>query len=202
MEGNAPQENGASQTWTPRHAERSSYQATVHHAISRRSHQSIRILWTAVIGATPGHQRGWRWRRSSGGTIKAEEIAGRSADNQGEWGPIDVETTNEGDASGEVEGNIFGRLENLTAAPLTVTFNFNVGSSIYTHVDCFDCDFASADIFASFQIGDWFDFYQAKSFADGPALDFGFTGGDVQVTIPARSVIQPDIAAGIVPPAG
>src|SRR5579862_1208428 len=43
-------------------------------------------------------------------------------------GPIDAATTNEGSAEASLDGSIFGRLENLTGAPLTVTFSFDINT--------------------------------------------------------------------------
>lgn len=104
-------------------------------------------------------------------------------------GPMDLLTINDGEASALIEGDFFGRMANLTNAPLTVTFVFDVKWSAYTHIDMEGADFADESIFAIFQVGDWFDFSEEKSSGDGPPFSFGFEGGAIDVTLPPRAVV-------------
>ena len=104
-------------------------------------------------------------------------------------GQIELETTNEGDASADATGFFSGRLANLTAAPLTVTFTFDVQTFVFTKVDCDECDYATAEVGALFGFGDWNDFVIDSSTNGSPSFPFGFTGGAVDITIPAKSVV-------------
>lgn len=123
-------------------------------------------------------------KRSSLRTINKDPLTVRAT-----GGPMQLETTNEGYASAEIGGGFSGRLANLTNAPLKVTFQFTVNWNGYTHVDC-DCnDFAEETIEAFFEVGNWFDFFDEKSFGDGPAWAIGFEGGAVDVTIPAHTTV-------------
>jgi hypothetical protein len=108
---------------------------------------------------------------------------------RGTAGFMQLETTNEGSATADIEGGLSGRMANLTNAPLTVTFQVNLGWSGYTHVDC-DCnDFAEETIEAWFLIGNTVGFFDEKSFSDGPASSFDFGLGAIDVTIPAHTVL-------------
>jgi hypothetical protein len=104
-------------------------------------------------------------------------------------GPIDVETTNDGDATAEVNGALSGRLANLTAAPLTVTFSIGIDAQLKTHNDE-EADFAEADAEANFHIGSWSASFTERSVDEFPPTITGFRGGNVAVTIPALSVVN------------
>jgi hypothetical protein len=121
-------------------------------------------------------------------TVQTEQLEPRII--KATAGAIQVQTETDGTADAEETGGFSGNLANLTASPLTETFHFQLGSVAGTFVGCNDCDFANANIFVNFQIGDWTAAYVDSSSQNGPSVASGFMGGDVSVTIPASSVIS------------
>ncbi len=108
-------------------------------------------------------------------------------------GPIGAATTNEGSAEASLGGSIFGNLENLTGAPLTVTFSFDINTLTKTQIDMEGADFAEASVLGTILIGDDIEFFSDTSSNDDPlSFCLGFCGGNINVTIPAHAVIPYD----------